>query len=325
MLAYKLYGSRFDSRMSVPGYLKNIYVTMSIVRDNFKPCTCNFPKSFIYTQGPIGRPLYSNYEFHSSRVNKATSNPIYLTTVVKQTKAVNCRPWQSSQSQTAASCFAALAVERSLRTELKSLCACAFLTIQYFHRVESSRVWFIYSYPLIDSNSQAVSETGIHHNLQETSSPSKTITEERHNKPIFIMPLQRSTVFVVFAFTMIITVNCKVIGGPISSQQLDARGISASGKQLIVGGAGAETSAPDFVRLVVMRLIYGLATSMGVEDRLENLFNGAFVPPNADSDFFGLGGFGGGGGGNSALGGLLGLADLEGILEGDELFDDGGL
>lgn len=41
-----------------------------------------------------------------------------------------------------------------------------------------------------------------------------------------------------------------------------------------------------------MRLIYGLAATMGVEDRLQNIFNGAFVPPyaNANEDSFGLDG-----------------------------------
>lgn len=31
-----------------------------------------------------------------------------------------------------------------------------------------------------------------------------------------------------------------------------------------------------------MRLIYGIASTIGLEDRLENTLNGAFVPPNAD-------------------------------------------
>lgn len=51
-----------------------------------------------------------------------------------------------------------------------------------------------------------------------------------------------------------------------------------------------ETSTPEFIRLVTMRLIYGLAATMGVEERLENIFNGAFVPPNAHEDSFGLDG-----------------------------------
>lgn len=139
----------------------------------------------------------------------------------------------------------------------------------------------------------------------------------------------RVTVATVLVFAMIIAANCKVISSSSSGvqQQVLAHGNGFNKpRQLILGGAGKETSTPDFVRLVVMRLIYGLATSMGVEDRLEGLFNGAFVPPNAEGDFFGFGGLGGGGGGDDgALGGLLGLADLEGIIEGDGLFDDDGL
>ncbi|KAI8034661.1 hypothetical protein M5D96_012557 [Drosophila gunungcola] len=45
---------------------------------------------------------------------------------------------------------------------------------------------------------------------------------------------------------------------------------------------GKDTSRPNFIRLVLMRLIYGIATSMGIEDRLEDTFNGAFIPPNAN-------------------------------------------
>lgn len=53
-----------------------------------------------------------------------------------------------------------------------------------------------------------------------------------------------------------------------------------------------ETNAPNFVRLVVMRLIYGIATQMGLEERVSGLFNGAFAPPNADYDDFGIGDLG---------------------------------
>lgn len=48
------------------------------------------------------------------------------------------------------------------------------------------------------------------------------------------------------------------------------------------GGKGKDTSTPNFIRLVLMRLIYGIASSMGIEDRLEDTFNGALIPPSAD-------------------------------------------
>jgi hypothetical protein len=59
-----------------------------------------------------------------------------------------------------------------------------------------------------------------------------------------------------------------------------------------------ETSPPNFVTLLFFRLVYGIATQMGLEDRLP----GFVAPPNAedaDYGFFSLGGeapsiFGGG-------------------------------
>jgi hypothetical protein len=54
-----------------------------------------------------------------------------------------------------------------------------------------------------------------------------------------------------------------------------------------------ETSPPNFVTLFFMRLVYGIASTMGIEDRLP----GFVAPPNADEgDFFSLGTGGGGGG-----------------------------
>lgn len=53
-----------------------------------------------------------------------------------------------------------------------------------------------------------------------------------------------------------------------------------------------ETNPPNFVRLLIMRLVYGVATQMGLEERISGVFNGAFAPPNADYDDFGVGDFG---------------------------------
>lgn len=66
-----------------------------------------------------------------------------------------------------------------------------------------------------------------------------------------------------------------------------------------------ETNPPNFVRLLLMRLVYGIATQMGFEERIAGVFNGAFAPPNADYDDFGVG----------DLGIDEGIGDL-----GDELF-----
>lgn len=68
-----------------------------------------------------------------------------------------------------------------------------------------------------------------------------------------------------------------------------------------------ETDPPNFLRLLLMRLIYGIAVQIGAEDRLAGFLNGIFVPPNADDDD----GFGG-------LGGFLGEIGDGG---GDDLFD----
>ncbi|XP_055917337.1 uncharacterized protein LOC129949730 [Eupeodes corollae] len=62
----------------------------------------------------------------------------------------------------------------------------------------------------------------------------------------------------------------------------------ADPKQLFLGAQGKETSTPNFVRLVVMRIIYGIASTMGMEERLADVFNGAFVPPGEDDGDFGL-------------------------------------
>lgn len=50
-----------------------------------------------------------------------------------------------------------------------------------------------------------------------------------------------------------------------------------------------ETSPPNFFRLLVMRLVYGMAAQMGFEERISGIFNGAFVPPNAEEDYFDFG------------------------------------
>lgn len=51
-----------------------------------------------------------------------------------------------------------------------------------------------------------------------------------------------------------------------------------------------ETNPPNFLRLLIMRLIYGFAAQMNLEERVAGWFNGAFVPPNADYDDYGFGG-----------------------------------
>lgn len=69
-----------------------------------------------------------------------------------------------------------------------------------------------------------------------------------------------------------------------------AKSNKAQKKQFFAGDT-RETSPPNFVRLVVMRLIYGIATQMGLEERLAGVLNGVFVPPSAEDEDYSL--FGG--------------------------------
>lgn len=45
-----------------------------------------------------------------------------------------------------------------------------------------------------------------------------------------------------------------------------------------------ETTPVDFTRLLVMRVFYGLARIMGLEEQVAEVLNGALVPPGADDD-----------------------------------------
>ncbi|XP_011189894.1 uncharacterized protein LOC105216871 [Zeugodacus cucurbitae] len=93
---------------------------------------------------------------------------------------------------------------------------------------------------------------------------------------------------------VVILLSLSIVGlawGRATSAKTTQAPLADNSKQLFVFGSGKETSPPDFVRLVVMRLIYGLASTMGLEERLEDAFNGAFVPPNADGGLFSFGGY----------------------------------
>ena len=43
-----------------------------------------------------------------------------------------------------------------------------------------------------------------------------------------------------------------------------------------------ETSTANFFRLLVMRLIFGVAAAMGWGDNLSSFLNGALIPPGAE-------------------------------------------
>ncbi|XP_037049809.1 uncharacterized protein LOC119084079 [Bradysia coprophila] len=110
----------------------------------------------------------------------------------------------------------------------------------------------------------------------------------------------------VLIFVILIAVMASVANGKrktkTKSQKADVVG---DDRQNLL--QSRETDPPNFLRLLLMRLIYGIAVQIGAEDRLAGFLNGIFVPPNADDDD----GFGG-------LGGFLGEIGDGG---GDDLFD----
>ncbi|XP_043267326.1 uncharacterized protein [Venturia canescens] len=46
-----------------------------------------------------------------------------------------------------------------------------------------------------------------------------------------------------------------------------------------------ETNVANFVRLVVMRLVFGVASAMGLGENLSGVLGGVFVPPGAEDDY----------------------------------------
>lgn len=86
----------------------------------------------------------------------------------------------------------------------------------------------------------------------------------------------------IFLIVLVLSMLCD--GRRLKNKRLRQK---AQKKQLATT-ALRETSTADFVRLVVMRLIYGIATQMGLEERLAGFLNGIFVPPSAEEDDFGF-------------------------------------
>lgn len=60
------------------------------------------------------------------------------------------------------------------------------------------------------------------------------------------------------------------------------------GRQVQLLKQPRETNPFNFMRLIVMRLVYGIAKMMGFEESLEEVANGAFVPPGVDDDYGGF-------------------------------------
>lgn len=96
------------------------------------------------------------------------------------------------------------------------------------------------------------------------------------------------TTIISLVIVLLLTASCdgkrkknKKFGTPKTAQQK-----SKIAKELEL----RETNPPNFFRLVIMRMIYGIAAQMDLQERVAGWFNGAFVPPNADYDDYGLGG-----------------------------------
>lgn len=83
----------------------------------------------------------------------------------------------------------------------------------------------------------------------------------------------RKTMFCVLVIVLLLLSDCDARRRRRKSQKK-----SAKQKEYEL----RETNPPNFVRLLVMRVIYGIASQMGFEERLSSIFNGAFVPPGAD-------------------------------------------
>lgn len=105
------------------------------------------------------------------------------------------------------------------------------------------------------------------------------------------LPLRTITVSIVIVMILLASCEARRKRFPKTESAIDAKSghtrQSALSKRLEL----RETNPPNFFRILVMRLIYGFAAQMELEDRVSDWFNGAFVPPNAD-DGFGFGGFG---------------------------------
>lgn len=107
------------------------------------------------------------------------------------------------------------------------------------------------------------------------------------------MGLSRKIVIVILVL-MIVACLCEARGRrlpsrikqkPQKAQRISKLPKLKNQKQLLY--ETRETSTPNFVTLLFFRLVYGIATQMGLEDRLP----GFIAPPNADEDggFFSFG------------------------------------
>lgn len=93
-----------------------------------------------------------------------------------------------------------------------------------------------------------------------------------------MISIRRALIFVLF-----IAVVASAASGKRKTQARGQKAVTAGeNRQIFI--QSRETDTPNFVLLLFMRLVYGLAVQVGAEDRLGSFLNGFFVPPNADAD-----------------------------------------
>ncbi|KAL2742021.1 uncharacterized protein V1477_009650 [Vespula maculifrons] len=66
----------------------------------------------------------------------------------------------------------------------------------------------------------------------------------------------------------------------LSIVQIECRSNNKKTKQFSL--QSKETNPVNFIRLLVMRLVFGVATSMGLGENISGVLGGIFVPPGAE-------------------------------------------
>lgn len=87
----------------------------------------------------------------------------------------------------------------------------------------------------------------------------------------------RGKSFLLFTVVILLFSGCEM-----KKRKKNKENSYPSEKQLVL--QRKETTPVDFTRLLVMRVVYGLAKVMGYREPLSEVLNGAFVPPGAEDD-----------------------------------------
>lgn len=104
-------------------------------------------------------------------------------------------------------------------------------------------------------------------------------------------PMRKLTVSILIVMVLLASCEARRKRFPKAKSAIDTKTTNARQSELSKQLELRETNPPNFLRILIMRLIYGFAAQMNLEERVAGWFNGAFVPPNADYDDYGFGGF----------------------------------